>query len=378
MMIGVQGQYLFIFNLGDNTDFIEEGDLVQFSITEEAGNLLPTFNLLFYSSDESIFYTLNESNILNVSFGRDNNSLVTMPLSIATLGSSPSGASKRLISVNGLFNAIPYLNNPKINITSVQSGIEAIIATASKSFKVQSNITSSSDSQAWIQHNLSDKNFIDAIWLHCNVLNSFPAIGISSLGYFVIKDIKKDLLNPFKYRFTQNPVLPNDIPYDADPVFVANTGFMNNWVGYGRQKIVYDVDDPSNDSIALTKPQPVTALTANLARNQDVSYIFDSIGIVNENTDPNYWSTFQHNLAYLGMYGTISTTLSFQSIFVPIQVLDQVNFKNQSVDTTYSQTTEYNTGIYYVNKISRNLGKRQFVTVVSICRESNNNIKISQ
>jgi hypothetical protein len=375
MSIGVVGAYLFKFSLNNNNDFIDEPDLISFSIHEQAGNLLPTFELNFLTDDETIFPLLNEGNDLQVSFGSGYNDLVTIPLATSKVQSVPSGSAKRQITVMGLYSAIPYITNPNMQITNVQSGISTIIQIAGKSFNVQSNIQSSTDSQSWIQHTQSDKSFIDDIWLHCNLPNSFPALGISSQGNFILKDIKTDLKNPYRYRFTQIVKNSNDIYFDGDPVLTSNTGFINSWVGYGREKIIQNVDK-GTDSTEQVIPKPVMALTSQLAKAAGINSVFDGIGIQNSNIDTNYWNSYLNNLTYLGMFGALDVTVSFQNKFIPIQILDQINFKDQKIDQQYPTTSDYNTGIYYVSKISRNVGNKAFNTVVSFSRESFNGIQV--
>jgi len=372
--IGIPGQYLFRFSLNKNTDFIDESDLIGFSIHEQAGNLLPTFELNFLTDDETIFPLLNEGNDLQVSFGSDYNDLVTIGLATSKVQSIPSGSAKRQITCMGLLSAIPYITNPNMQITAAQSGIATIIQVAKKTFNVQSNIQVSSDNQRWVQHTQSDKSFIDDIWLHCNLPNSFPALGVSSQGNFILKDIKADLKTPYKYRFTQSVKSPNDIYFDSDPVLTSNTGFINSWVGYGREKIIQNVDEGTDQAVQVT-PTPVMALTAQLAKRAGISNVFDGVGIQNENVDSNYWNSYLNNLAYLGMFGALDVTVSFQGKFIPIQILDQINFKDQKVDLQYPSTSDFNAGIYYVSKVSRNVGNKQFNTVVSFCRESMNQIQ---
>lgn len=374
MAIGIPGQYLFRFSLNKNTDFIDESDLIGFSIHEQAGNLLPTFELNFLTDDETIFPLLNEGNDLQVSFGSDYNDLVTIGLATSKVQSIPSGSAKRQITCMGLLSAIPYITNPNMQITAAQSGIATIIQVAKKTFNVQSNIQVSSDNQRWVQHTQSDKSFIDDIWLHCNLPNSFPALGVSSQGNFILKDIKADLKTPYKYRFTQSVKSPNDIYFDSDPVLTSNTGFINSWVGYGREKIIQNVDEGTDQAVQVT-PTPVMALTAQLAKRAGISNVFDGVGIQNENVDSNYWNSYLNNLAYLGMFGALDVTVSFQGKFIPIQILDQINFKDQKVDLQYPSTSDFNAGIYYVSKVSRNVGNKQFNTVVSFCRESMNQIQ---
>lgn len=381
MAIGISGQYYCQFDINNSTsddfiDFIDEEDLLSFTLIEEAGNILPTFELSFLTDDEDIFPLLNEGNDLEVKLGLTYNDSVSIALAVLKLDSIPQGNNFRMIVVSGVLSQIVYLTNPNLQITTKQSGIEAMIATAKKSFTIDkfSNITNSLDSQLWIQRNQSDRSFINTIWLHANLQPSFPAIGITSQNTFIIKDIKKDLLAPYRWRFTNKVINSNDIYYDGDPKITSNTGFINTWTGYGKQKLQYNIDDALDTSIQ-TIGQPVMALTNQLARRSGVTKLFDGVGVVNTNVDPNYWQTYLYNLTYLSLFSAVQLDLSFTNKFTPIQILDQVMYKDKSVSTPTTATSQFNTGKYYVSRVARTISAKNLNTVVTLCRESLNRIQ---
>ena len=94
-MIGVEGQYIFRFSIGEFEDFISNDDLVYFNLIEEAGNVLPTFELTFTSANEKLLSTLNEGNILQVSFGRELDHLIDVELIISKNNSNRAGEDLR-------------------------------------------------------------------------------------------------------------------------------------------------------------------------------------------------------------------------------------------------------------------------------------------
>jgi hypothetical protein len=382
MSIGVTNQYFLQFDIsnnGDFTDFIETEDLVTFTYIEESGNKIPTFQLDFYTDDEDVFPLLNEGNDLQITFGLSQASAFRANLATMRLQSVPAGQERRLITVIGMLSVVPYVNQTNLLITPIQSGIETILSIAGKTFNLDpgNNITKSLDSQSWIQPNQSDKSFISNVWLHCNLNTSFPILGITSEGNFVLKDLKKDLLNTYKWRFTTEPTDdPRDIYFDGDPFLDSNTGFINNWTGYGKNKLVYDADT-AVDTPTQFVPGPIMANTNILAKQSGITAKFDSVGIINSNTDPNYWSSYQQNLGYLAAMSTFSTTLSFHNLYVPIQILDQIYYRDSAVDSQNNQGSSFNAGKFYVSKVARTISNNQLVTVVVIGRESINSIQVS-
>lgn len=381
MPIGISNQYYLQFDIDNSTDtdysdFIDQEDLLSFTLIEETGNVLPTFELNFVTDDETILPLLNDGNDLEIKIGQSYNNNISVALTVSKLTSIPQGSSRRLVTAVGTLSAIPYANQSQLQITAVQSGIEALIATAKKTFTMDkfSNVTSSLDSQRWIQPNQSDRAFINDIWLHSNLQPSFPAIGITSSNTFIIKDIKKDLLNSYRWRFTPDlQDATTDIYYDGDPVITMSTGFINSWTGYGKLKRQYNADTAVDQDIQ-TIPAPVMALTQQLAYRTGMQYKFDGIGVINGNTDANYWQTYLYNLTYLSLFGAVSLTLSFTNQYYPIQILDQVMYKDKSVSSSTGSTSEFNMGKYYVTRVARTVGTKELNTVVTLSRESLNRV----
>lgn len=385
MPIGVKGQYTLKFSVAGNDklkDFIKEPDLITFKLIEEAGNLLPIYELVFYSSSEDIFNVLHEGNDLDCTMGKDDNDKFTCKLTITTSTSSKSGVEKRVIRVTGLYSVLSYVTNSKMFISDNKSAVEVLTDKAIESFgskNIISNIEKSHDKQRWIQPNSSDKTFLNELWLHANLPNSFLAIGVSSDGKFIIKDMLKDIQGDDKtlmWRFVtdSNYKDKRDIVYNGDAVIETNTGFVNSWMGYGRELYAVDLDT-SFDSKVLELPSPMIAMSSRMAKRIEIDKKFASMGFQNENTHESYWQSYMHNLTSLASFQNIKITFTFQSQFKFVRILDKVYFKENS--NTGSGSSEYSSGIYYVTKVSRNITNRMFSTTIVLNREALNAVKTS-
>jgi hypothetical protein len=382
MAVGTEGFYRFQFSVGDLDDFIEESELVNFTLIEEAGNALPTFEIAFNTSNEEVLNLLHEGNDLNVTFGKDRSDSTSAPLAITRLQTNKAGDSKRLISAVGMFSALPYIANSKILLSSKKSAIEVIKdVVTSFGFQTNFNVSKSNDSQVWIQHNISGKKFVNDLWMRSDLGDSFPAVGISSDGTFILKDIKKDLKDkkapldqPYSWRFTKEILTDRDIPFEGNPSIDLNTGFLNAWMGYGRERTVYNMEDGNQENV-FSDAEPILAISNDMSRRLNVIKRYASTAIVNENVHANYWKSYHHNLVHLASFGNVKTTISFANLFAPIKVLDQVIFKDDDLISNKKSSSEFNSGIYYVAKVARNICHRQFVTTVVLCRESLNAIR---
>jgi len=378
-LIGIEDQYVISFSIGGKTDFIAQNELANFALIEDAGNSLPTFQLSFVTPDESILDYLHEGNDLNVSFGRNQEELYNSVLTATHVESQRIGENRRQITIAGIYSTLAYLGNSNLLLSDKKSGIEVLIDVASKYFKVESNITKSADKQTWVQPNISDRTFINKLWLHSDLGDSFPAIGITSSGKFIVKDVKKSLNESYVWRFTTIPSDPSkDILYDPDPIFSFDTGLINNWVGYTREKLVYDVESGKTSFVKEIADQTLSNNTS-LVKRAGIEKRFAAIGITNDNVHDNYWICYQKNLTSLASFGGMKVTLSFSGQFYPVSVLDRVTYLEDSISPSTSgipSSAQYHSGEYLVSKVSRSISDGTLTTLVQLVREAPNSFKV--
>lgn len=374
MPIGVDKQYIMEFSLGREKDFILEGDLILFKIIEEAGNVLPSFEIVFKTQNEKILSYLNEGTDLRVTYGRDVNSTVDSTLMVLNKSYSRQGKDNRIIRATGLYSAPNYVSGSAMRITPSLPSVEVIRQVVSPYFTPQFNVDVSNDVQTWIQHNQSDKSFVNDLWLRSYVEQSFIACGISSDGRFILKSIKDDLKEKPDWRFTSSPVNKNDILYDGDFSITDSSGFLNNWMGYGRERMVYNLETGESE-LTTEEMSPIIALTKKIARRSGIEERFASSAIRNENVHEYYWASYLNNLMKLVMMSAIKVKIGFNNNFVPIKVLDKVMLSDDDVRYGGIEASEYHSGLYYITKVVRTLQNKSFITICEMCRESLGDVK---
>lgn len=374
MTIEVKSQYRLRFKLSNLEDFITNDDLIEFTIIEEAGNLLPIFKLDFFTYNEEVIRLLNETNALEVSFGKDANEMYDVSLYVTRLESEKQGKGKRLIATTGLAGSLEYLNNPKVLITEEMSGIEAMTLVANQHFDVDVDPEVSDDLQCWIQPNMSDRRFINQIWMHSYLVNGFIGVGISADGTFIVRDLKSKAGEEFDWKFTPTPSGSSDIVYDPDPKIIINGGFINHWLGYGRENLELALEDGTSELIS-EEARPILALTEEIARKANMERKFHSSVVRTTNVHENYWRAAQKNLTNLAILGNVKIVLSYTGVFQRTRVLDLAMFKDEDIsDASQKASAEYHSGLYYISKVSRTFSAKQLCTVVEMVRESLNRI----
>ena len=373
-MIGIDGQYIFFFEVGPYKDFIKEKDLGNFKLIEEVGNILPMFQLCFTAYDENILKYLNEGNILKVSFGLDKNGMTESRLQITKVDHAKVGAHAIQIAVYGLYDAVSYLTDRKISVTAKMNSISGIKNFASKYFSVDSGDLSPSDNMQWVQHNVTDKVAVSKIWMHSYIPSSFMALGITVDGTMRLRDVKKIATKSWKWKFTNKKVEEKDIPFD-NYALDSKTGLVNAMGGYGRRKLVNRLEE--GDFLDLTEqPQdPVFAQSADLHRASSIPVRPEDTSVTSvDNMHENFHKAFMQNVINLTTFSSFRIKLGFSNMFRKINVLDPVYFKEE-IPNAPQQSSEYLTGLWVVSKISYVLEVQRFVTFVEIVREGLNSIK---
>jgi len=374
-MIGIDGKYIFKFSIGDKEDFIMPNELRGFTMVENAGNILPTFEMTFESADETILSYLNEGNPIKVSFGRSADDMVDVELMKVVLEVGHMGDLKYTFRIVGIMNSMGYLSSSNKFISTNKSGVETINEIVSKYFKFVSNISKSEDSQIWINPSLPDRNFVNELWLHSYKSNSFIATGITSGGEFVLSDIKTLVSTPYKWRFiSEVKDTKKDVTFDGDIIYKSDTGFINKWMGYGREQILFDLDN-GGSQVILEDPTPFLSLIDKVDRNASVESRLANSGFLNENVHLNYWNAYLRNLIHLATFSTTSTVVSFPNEFKPIKILDLVMLMDESIQPNKQSSSENLSGLFLTSKIVRTLSNNNLSTVVYLNRESLNSIK---
>ncbi len=371
-MIGVDGQYIFKFSIGNNFDFIDNNSLNSFFISEESGNALPTWSINFDTEDVNILALLNEGNDFKIAFGTDSNNMQEVSLATTKKTYETAGNNRLQISALGVIASLSYITIANKQITDKKSSIEVIKEIANKHFRVDTNINSSNDSQNWIQPNITDKAFIDQLALHTYLDDSFLATAICYDNTFRIRDIKKTAIEKYKYKFTNNVKQSNDIYRTGISEFVSESGFINCWVGYGREKLIHSLEEGTTDKV-IEDITPLIALTKKLTRRADIEKRSAVSGIHNENTHSKYHQAALRNIMGLAVFSSERNRISFDNQLINIHPLDLVMFKQAEINS--NQSSEFESGLYFVGAIGRSLSNSTLTTTIDLYRESSNAIR---
>lgn len=370
-MVSIHDAFIIKFKLEDNEDFIDYADLKTCSIIEDAGVTLPTFKLIFITRDDTIMKYFNEGAKIEVSMGKDELNMDTIPLSCTSVILNKMGRDSYLITLVGIYDATAYIVQPKLYISSArESALTCLDQVAGNYFKTDINPVSSEDSQVYIQPNIPDKKFILHLLNQAKLSGSAPISGITSEGKFKVRDIKKLASEPHKWKFTKEVEDKTiDIFYESGDTLVSSSGMINSLFGYGRN--IYELDYVSGLSSVNT--DTTTSVFSNASAPSRKGSITERMGRIvpmNDNIDPDFYKTPLRNAMYNFTCSQYTKTVRIVDNYVKIEVLDLVMFNE--INTKDDRTLEYTSGLYVVTKVVRNVSGGFFQTICDISRESLN------
>jgi hypothetical protein len=369
-MFGIDGKFVAEFSLNEKPDFIDQDDLFDFTIIEQAGNIPPIFSIFFQTLDDEIPQYINEGNELKVTLGRSLNELEKYSLIFQNSEHTKSG-DRHLITATGCINSLSYFDT-KVFITDKINGATALEVVGNKHFIVDNQLDkSSTDIMYHKQYNISHKRFVNDIWLSTFIPDSFPVVGITSEGKMLLRDMKK-LVSTNKWDTFNQDDKDKFLIISPDYKIISRKGFFNTYTGVGREKFLYNQDD----AIGVLQSEDVKsfiALTNKISVNADREKKSFENGVINENVHQNYWRSYLRNITSLANYSSIQLNFNFQNFFKPIHIYDVVYHKEISTDS--KKASEFATGNYVTTKVVKRLQQESYITLVEASRESFNQPK---
>ena len=379
MSIGVEGQFYLRFKIGSNDDFLDRDNFIFFNVYEYAGNLLPTFEWSFRSSDESVLKRLNEGNIIQAQYGRTREELKDVKLSVSSVSPRKDGANMIIVTCTGYASEINYITDHELAITPEQSAIESVVQKAQENgFVVKGNITSSNDKQRWIQHNVSDKQFVNDCYMRADVGTSAVSIAITADGDYIIKDLEKDFKrsgNPkYDWKFTKNPQGNREIVYDSDGDFESKAGFINNWLGYGR---VTKLINNENGEVTDIQDQPgvILALSNVVDKLKSVGDRYGGNKFQSSSVHSKFHESYNHNLIFLANLSKIENTVSVTDEFFLVRPLDLIMYSEEGTENI-EQSSDLKSGLFVCSGVIRNFQADRVNTTCILNREALNEVQV--
>lgn len=374
-MIEVKGQYIFSASVDGFPDFLTVRDLVYFRVEETCGNVPASFIFQFFTREDEIVTKLNDAYPIQIQFGESLEDYEGIELYASNFKHRPE-SDRILISLEGFCIEPDFNIASKIRSFKNMSGLSALREASNGLLNPKFNVQESQDSQTWLQYNLADRQFFNQVLSHSYSADSFFLSAIRANKDYIVKDavlessLKSDQAD---WVFDNLAVSANAIPYGGEYEVDVQTGILNNLVGYGREKILYEIES-GNESFLNMLPKPVVALTRDLAKKSSIDHKFTGPSFLNENVHDNYQKAYLNFLINNILLGSITIELSFKSLFRDVAPLDWVMFKAPSKNVR-GASNEYVSGFYIVSSSVKEIRDSELRTSVRLNRESFNLIR---
>jgi len=371
-VIGVENQYIALFSIADKKDFIDEKMFKVFKCEESTGNILPIYELQFQSSDSELQKYLNEGNIIEVSIGRSLEDLEMTEFTIIKPVITTLGQNLFYFTLFGIYNALDYQNNRKLTFSDKTPSHSRIQQVVSPYFEFN-NTVSASDSMAWLQPHISDKAFVQNIWLHSWINeNTFPVIGITLDGQFRFFDFSKIFDNKPKWHFSfENK--EEYIKYEGSPRYLSNSGILNTLQGYGRKSLIRVPETGKEEYITINPIQPFMSLSDSHNRSSLIEERYDEHKLQSlDNVHSNYHKARLHNEINLTSFSTNQIRIGVGRLQYKFKLLDLCFYKAEETNDESGIAESQTTGQYIITRVLRVFQNRTIFTYLDLVRDTFN------
>ena len=351
------------------------------SIIEQAGVALPILELNFETDDSVLIRKLGENTEVQITWESDGEWSTGYVLDCTFIIINPQvmprgshGWKVHLVGIHKFHTT--YINSLlKINLETLTS-LEEMASLVAPYGKFKTNIPDlkmSRDPMLWISNGTTVGKHLKDVWLHSQsiVPNSVTLLS-PALDGFRIYDLEEILKYPPQHKITNfGGRSLGTIGYDPGYSITTNSALLNTLGAKGIKNNIYDLDsgDLATTS-ANPKPKLKMVATPQLHQNQKCSPQYNPTNFLNRNVHPNWHSVYTHNVNHLLFLSTVKVSFTFDDCIRDIHPLDSCLFLENDLPEGQKQSTEQNSGIYIVTKVSRRLIGNRIATLVEMCRES--------
>lgn len=367
-MIGIEGQFIFDLKTELNSSLVQYSELISFTSIEECGLLLPVFKISLIISDIKNLSYFHEGSIIKLAIGKTKKDLKYINLQVVQISETLESA-KNLSIVATLYKP-SYSRTTKIRPFSNKTTVEVLKEIVGAYFEIESNISISSDRRNWFQFGLSDKNFVEFLWLNSSISSGILALGCSATdNKFIIKDIIKEFTKS-SYDFRASYKQQNKEDFQISNIFgtSGSYGFYNSWKAHNKTGFNFNPSTSEFESFDFGISSLLS--TSNKISNNDE--VEKDMVDITYSSDFSYSRAKKYNLFALSNYSKYQIEVESVGYFHEIKLLDKIylDLKEQS-----KNNEEYFSGNYLVSRVVRSIVNNQYSTKVTLTRESPGNLR---
>lgn len=370
--IGVKGQW--VLSLSAPLDTLAYYDINSFKMVSEAGNIMPSCEIVFTLRQKEKFHELNQGKVITIGVGNDENNLAIGNFTIFSrkkLKEEDNNVNVKLLLTH---QAINYSVDTKISTTNEKSLALLSMIAGRNGFAFNTNIDDTVDKMKWVQSNISDRAMVDKLWFH-SVLPSqddLMLIGITPDSKFLCRSFEKTKAGSGvgKWAFVPDLKSPTNgfspIVYTQNPEYRSNTGTIDYLSGYSQSRIVHNADKKESDYVTARKAPTLAQTSKDESTNP--SRRFATVSYQSkDNMHDSYYARKEYTMRCLTKFNSHTVKIATEQ-FVPCDVTDIAFLydKHKAEDTQ---------GKYLIKKVCHRIYNNRYVGLVTLCRDNPNEVK---
>lgn len=267
-------------------------------IKEVSGMILPIFELDLIQKDYGMLKNLRVMNLpITISYGDSMKSIRTYKFLLFNYNYIPQPDGDMILRLNGTIDIKEFTNTPRIR--SVKGTSDKAIALIT-SLKPVINYVGK-DSQVWIQHNNSDKNFVERVLDHSYIDNDDVVLGSITIDKdLVISSVKTKFKTTPKIKFKQSPLNtePDTVRFDSMKV-ESDSALWSSYMSEGRALPVFRVEERAIDLLVANSSNSIINNKPTNLVGKNINY---PIIIDTGNCHEFYYETMMDNLNTLSIF----------------------------------------------------------------------------
>lgn len=344
--------YLKVFIDDSETD-IELKEFESLVIKQDSGLIVPAFELQLKQKNYSLYPSLLKNNTpIKIIVGKDIDSAEMHNFVVIDYNYFENGNGLNVV-ISGVLDINEFARIPKIrsfdgNSNEVAASIESM--TMDVDFE-------SDDSQFWLQHNISDKRFLENVIRYSYIEDEdFVLSAININKEVTLRSAKNSLSNPHEANFTKfctGNVVENDV-YGMDGFEIGSeSGVWAYQFSDNRTQPILSVANRSLGQIEFNTDSIRNGKSYNTEITTDGLQFPTLLDL--GNCHDKYYFAGKNNLNKSTLFYRNKVITGTSQYFFPtneLKLLDTINFKIIDGDDNLDNTTEQLSGNYILSKIS--------------------------
>lgn len=265
------------------------------------------------------------------------------------------GNYRWMVSIWLSYDSMDYYNVHRLKGFNDKSS--GVISTVTSGLGLTPEVEQSDDKMLWLQHNVSDRKFLENVVTHGWFGDQKPALyAVRRDGKFIYKPVTS-LLEP-KFSFGQGDI---DIPVE-NLIIAEKSGFLSSWIGKTRIIPFHSWEEGTNSQESNS---PISHMAGFVGMDDTIKYA--PISSINANMHSNWLKAKSQNFQGRASLSAITSNVTLYKDYKDIYVLDCLEgcfIKAESQETILPFM-----GNWLITKVTHSVKNNGYSCTMAISRE---------